>query len=117
MKLNRIAKVGLALAATVPLLALAQAPTAPTVVTTYSQLITIINTIVNWMFGILLAVAVILILYSAFLYLTSGGDEEKVKTAKKYLVYAIIAVAIGIVAKGIVYLIVQLFGATYTPPL
>ncbi|PIP30190.1 hypothetical protein COX26_00085 [Candidatus Jorgensenbacteria bacterium CG23_combo_of_CG06-09_8_20_14_all_54_14] len=91
-----------------PLLAGAQ-PVLGQPITGYSSIITWITTAGNWFFGILVALAVIFILYAAFLYLTSGGDEEKVKKAKSYLVYAIIAVAIGLLARGIVYLVATTF--------
>ncbi len=98
-----------------PLFAGAQ-PTLGTNITGYSDVTGIIGTVGNWMFGIILALAVIFILYAAFLYLTSGGDEEKVGTAKKYLVYAIIAVAVAVLSKGIV-MVVQSFlpGGDVTP--
>ena len=102
-------KVGVVALAALPLVAGAQ-PTLPaTPITGYSTVTGWISTLANWFFGILLAIAVIFILYSAFLYLTSGGDEEKVKKAKSYLVYAIIAVAIGLLARGIVYLVATTF--------
>lgn len=66
---------------------------------------TIISTVTSWLFGLLLALATIFIIIAAFLYLTSAGDEEKVKKAKNLIVYAIIAIAIGFVAYGGVALI------------
>lgn len=109
--------VGIALVGTLvmPLFAGAQ-PVLDTNITGYSDVTNIIGTVGNWMFGIILALAVIFILYAAFLYLTSGGDEEKVGKAKQYLVYAIIAIAVAVLSKGIV-MVVQSFlpGADITP--
>ena len=65
----------------------------------------------NWLFGILLALAVIFILVAAFNFLFSGGEEEKIKKAKSYLTYAVIAVAVAVLSKGIVYLVEVFFGA------
>jgi len=42
-----------------------------------------------------------LIFLSAFGYLTAAGDPEKVKTASHRLLYAVIAVAVGLMAYGI----------------
>lgn len=73
----------------------------------------------NWFFGIVLALAVIFILVAAFNFLFSGGEEEKIKRAKGYLTYAVVAVAIAILSVGIVRL-VRLFltggSQQQTPP-
>lgn len=83
----------------------------------YSGIASTLTTISTWFLGILLILAIIFIVYAAFLYLTSGGDDEKVKSAKRALVYAVIAIAIGLLAKAIVYLVIALTqtGGTATP--
>jgi len=100
-----------------PFLAGAQ-PTLPTAgqtgIQNYGALTTKFDVIGNWMFGILLFLAVIFIIYAAFLYLTSGGVEEKTKQAKDYIIYAVIAIAVAILAKGIIALIGSFFGVTTT---
>jgi len=67
----------------------------------------LIQTITNWMFTILLVAAVVFILLAAFKYLTSGGGEE-VGVAHKMLMYAAVALAVGFLAKGIVFVIQEL---------
>ena len=61
----------------------------------------IVERIANWIFAVLIILAVIFILLAAFTYLTSGGGEE-VKKAHKQLLYAAIAIAVAVLAKGIV---------------
>ncbi len=104
----------IALAAiTVPMLVAAQNPPIlpePTI-TTYGGVINVIKTATNWLFGILLVVAVIFLIYAAFLYLTSGGDEEKTKKARSYIIYAVIALAVGILAQSIVALVGNFLGS------
>jgi hypothetical protein len=108
-------KIGTVALLALPLITAAQTlPSQP--ITGITDVYGYITTIANWLFGILLAIAVIFILYSAFLYLTSGGDEEKVGKAKSYLVYAIIAVAIGLLARGIVALVQTFFGQSVQTP-
>ena len=68
------------------------------------------RTIVNWLFGILLVLAVIFIVWAAFLYLTSGGDEEKTKKARGMIIAAVIAIAIAILARAIVQFVGSIFG-------
>jgi hypothetical protein len=43
--------------------------------------------------------------YAGYLYLLSGGNEEKTGKAKKMLLYAVIAIAIGLMAYGLPQLI------------
>lgn len=92
-----------------PLLVLAQ-PQAPTVLTDYGSVIDKISTVINWMFGILLTLAVVFFLYAAFLYLTAAGDEEKVKKAKDVIIYVVVAVVVAVLAKGLVLVITNFFG-------
>ncbi len=80
-------------------------PTLESDITNYSSLMTRVQLIAKYMLGILLALAVIFLIVAAFYYLTSGGEEKSVTKAKNYLIYAIVAVAIGLLAQGIVIVI------------
>lgn len=62
--------------------------------------------------SIFFIIAIIVLLYAAFLYLTASGDEEKVEKAKKMLVNALIAAAIAILAFGIQAIATGLVGTT-----
>jgi hypothetical protein len=57
--------------------------------------------IVVWIIGVFWIVAVAMVIWAAFLYLTAGGNEEKIKEAKKRLLYAVIAAAIALSANVI----------------
>lgn len=65
----------------------------------------LVSTVVNiilWVLGILGLVAVIMILIGGFRWMTAGGNEEKVETAKKILTAAIIGLIIVLLAWAIV---------------
>lgn len=62
-------------------------------------LIDLLFRILAWVRAIFWILAGIFILYAAFLYLTAGGDEDKVKKASQTFLYAVIAVAIAIFAQ------------------
>lgn len=70
-------------------------------------------TIINYFLGFLGLLAVIMIIYGGFLYVSSAGNEENVGKAKKIILYA----AVGIVMIALSYLIVRtiLGAATGTP--
>ncbi len=63
--------------------------------------------ITDWMYTIFLALAVIMIIYAAFVYLTSGGGENVAK-AHKMLLYAVVAIAVAMLAKGVVKVVESL---------
>jgi hypothetical protein len=75
------------------------------------DILRILQTAINWIFSILLIVAVIFILLAAFSYLFSAGDPEKVKTAQSRLIYAAVAIGVGLIAEGIQFIVRQLVGA------
>ena len=65
----------------------------------------------NWLFAFLLIVAVIFIFLAAFSYMTAAGDPEKMGKAKSKLIYAIIAIVIALVAKGVQLILRDVLGA------
>ena len=69
-----------------------------------NNLITTIITIFSWIVGVL---AVIMIIYAGFLYVSSGGDSGKISTAKNTLIYAIIGVVIVAFSQVIVKFVLQ----------
>ena len=88
----------------VPVLVLALEE-APTIFGTGQELIDFITTMGNWIFTILLAVAVIMLIYAGFLFVTSSGDVEHVLKARQMLINALIGVAVALAAKGLVEVI------------
>ena len=68
--------------------------------TTVSGLVSVLGKIVQWTYIIFFIVAVLMIILAAFSYLTAGGDEEKVKTAKNRIIYAAVAIIVALLAVG-----------------
>ncbi|RMD51547.1 hypothetical protein D6827_02080 [Candidatus Parcubacteria bacterium] len=66
-----------------------------------SDITSIISTIINVFLSILGIVLLVLILYSGFLWMTAGGNSDKVKKARSYLMNAIIGLIIILSAYGI----------------
>jgi hypothetical protein len=71
------------------------------VLTEGKQVINIFQYALTQAANIFWIMALILVIYSAYLYLTSGGDKTAVTTARNYLMYAIIAMAVAIVSYGL----------------
>lgn len=66
--------------------------------TTAQGVIDVFASIVGYVSAAFWIAATAAVLYSGFLYLTAGGDAEKVKKASKMLWYAVIAIAVGLMA-------------------
>lgn len=59
--------------------------------------------------GMLVAsLGVIMIIVAGILYLTSAGNPQRTETAKKALLYAVIGIAIGLAANGLVEIILKI---------
>lgn len=99
-KLSALISTGLLTVLLVPMLALANAgPIEPATTTTLWEAI---DNLTNWFYGIFLALAVIMVVYAGFMFLTAGGDVEKITKARNALMYAVIGVVIALLAKSIV---------------
>ncbi|MBU6500506.1 MAG: hypothetical protein KGJ89_01600 [Patescibacteria group bacterium] len=103
------------LPALLPVMAFAQTYTSLTVtspVTSIGGFIGLICTAINWLFTFLIVLAVLFVLLAAFKYLTASGDPEKVKGASHQLIYAAVAVAVAVLAKGIPLIVGSFLGAS-----
>jgi len=66
---------------------------------------TLIGTIATWLLGIGTVLATIVVLWAAFLFMTSGGSQTRVTLARQTLWYAIIGLAVLMLADGVALLI------------
>lgn len=74
---------------------------------------TVTVNIIEWVLGILGLIAVTLILYGGFTWMTAGGEEKRIETAKGILKAAIIGLVIVMTAYGVAqYVFEQLLTAT-----
>lgn len=102
----------------VPLMSLAQtkmqgpdAQLPPVNIVKFTDISGIFCTIMGWVFTILILLSVLFILWAAYTYMRSAGDEEKVKDANHQLFYAAIAIIVAIISRGIPFIIATMFNA------
>jgi hypothetical protein len=95
-----------------PIIGLAASP-ADIPVLTGDAMITLIKDIVNWVFWFLLVTAVIFIVMAGFMFVTAQGDPAKVNTARNFVLYALIGVAVGALSKGLLALVSYITGTTW----
>lgn len=82
-----------------PLMAMAQATDVPFQDTfTMENLIGILEAVLQWAAIIIGILAVLFILYAAFLFITSAGSDEKVGSAKKALLWGLVGIGVAILA-------------------
>jgi len=88
-----------------PVLALAATP-APDV-----DLLTALNSLTNWLFTILLIVAVIFIILAGYYFVTSQGDPDKAGKARNFVLWALVGIAVAVAAKALVAFVQMIMGA------
>ena len=75
------------------------------IISDVAQLENLIQKIVNWFSWFVLTVAVLFLLVAAWTFLTAGGNPESVAKARQMLIYALIGIAVAVLAWGMVPLI------------
>ena len=71
------------------------------------SIIETVSLVANYVVGALLLLAVFYVLLAAYNYMTSGGEAEKIKKGRDYIMYAGIGVVVALLAKGIVSLVLS----------
>ncbi|MCP6726939.1 MAG: pilin [Patescibacteria group bacterium] len=60
----------------------------------------LIGKLLNFVFGLSIVIAPLVVLYAGFLMLTAAGDSAKIQKARSILIWTVVAFAIILVAKG-----------------
>lgn len=92
-----------------PVLVFAQEPPeAPVYVETINDVIAIVERGANWLLGLVVVIAVVMIMYAGLKWMTAGGEEEKMSEARRVLTWALTGVGVALLARGLVEVIDQL---------
>ncbi len=79
------------------------------------DLTAVVARIIRAILGFLGIVAVIIILWGGFLWMTSGGSDEKVGKARKFIIMGIIGLAIVLAAYAIASFVITALVGAVTP--
>jgi hypothetical protein len=71
-----------------------------------AQFAATVTTIINLLLIIIGVVAVVVIIVAGFNFITSGGDSNKVATARNSIVYALIGLVVVVLAEVIVHFVI-----------
>ena len=98
-----------------PVIALAQMqPTAPGGLGAPTSMIALIQSIEKLMGLVFGGIAVVMFVIAGILFLTAGGDPEKVQTARSAFIWGIAGVVVGLIAFSIVAIVASVVNGTAT---
>lgn len=86
-----------------PIISLAQEPWPA--ITGPQDLIDKLDIVARWLMTIVFIIAAIFIVVAAYKFVTSGGDPAAVTSARQAILYALIGVAVALLAWGIVQVV------------
>jgi len=70
----------------------------------------LIDNIIGFIFYLAIIIAPIIIIFGGFLFITAAGSSERINTAKRVILYAVIGLAIALFAKGLISVIKDIIG-------
>lgn len=105
MNKNTFAKIVLTVAAVTPMFAFAA---------TIGTILTDVQTILNTIIPILMILATVVFLWGVITYITAGGDEEKAKSGRTYIIWGLIGLFAMVAVWGLVRALVNTFGVGST---
>lgn len=81
-------------------------------ISSVTQVNTVLEKFVTWMYNIFWILAVGFIIWAAYLFLSAGDNTDQIEKAKKMLLYALIAAATVLVANGIEAIVANLISTS-----
>lgn len=76
----------------------------------------VLERITSWLLWLLGAVVVIAIIIAAFYFVTAQGDSEKVGKARSFVLWALVGLAVGLLALVLVNLVATITGGNLNAP-
>lgn len=70
----------------------------------------LIESLINFIFGLAIAVAPIMFIIAGFLFLTAAGNPERIDRAKKMIWYTVIGLAIVLLSRALIEVIREIIG-------
>ena len=64
----------------------------------------------NWVFAFVLIIAVVVLLFGAVSFFTARGNEDQVGDARRYITYALVGVAVAVLARALIFVVGNFIG-------
>jgi hypothetical protein len=91
----------------IPFVVFAQDYSIPNPFGANSSIWDIIGRVINFLYYIAIIAGTFAIIYAGYLFLFSAGEIEKVKIAKKLIIYALIGIIVVFLSKGIINILLK----------
>jgi hypothetical protein len=99
--------ISLTLFFTIPVVVFAQLPD-PLKYKTFPELI---GAAASFVFTLLIPLSLIAIVWSGIAFITAGGNEDRIKKARSWFLWAIIGLAVGLIGVGFVKIVLGAMGS------
>ena len=76
----------------------------------FQDLVSLVNEIINWAMIVGSVIAVMMVIVTGIMYMTSGGDSFRAQYASRMLAYVAVGVLILYIAKGLALILMTIFG-------
>lgn len=73
----------------------------------FTSIFDIINKVLGLLWVIFFATAIIMLVIAGITFLTAMGDKDKLATAKMYVVWGVVGIALGVVAYTLPYVLLN----------
>lgn len=88
---------------------------APPEIDSIQKFFDLFKTLIGWLLAFAILIGVVAIIFGGITYVTAGGNSERAGTAAKVVGYALLGIAIMVLAFALVNIIASLVGANTTP--
>lgn len=113
-KINSLANIqfilSLAVIMFIPFFGFAQTVTEGSTTESIESILAIIRNILNIVIPVLMVLATVIFLYGVITYITAAGDEEKLASSRKYIIWGLVALFVMVVIWGLVTVLINTFG-------
>ncbi len=75
-----------------------------------NPIVGVVDNVAKFVTGLIGVLAILMIVISGIMYMTSGGDDDRIKVAKKMLTYSIVGLVVALFAFVIVVSVGKAFG-------
>jgi len=74
---------------------------------TSEKALKILPTILSYVYGTFLVIVVLMIIVAGYMFVTGGGNPDTIGKARNMLMYALVGLAVAVVARGLIALVAK----------
>jgi predicted membrane protein len=74
------------------------------------EIVSLFSQVINFLFNLAIFLCAIIIVYAGFLFVTSAGNQQKLQTAQKALIWALVGLVVVLIANYVPGIIKDVLG-------